>query len=55
MFKRLRLWLLEQQVKAMVADQTVNKVAVKKAPSKKKAVKKTPSKKTAPKKTNKKK
>ena len=50
MFKKIRLWMLEQQVKAIVADQPV-----KKAPAKKTAVKKAPAKKTAPKKTTKKK
>jgi len=66
MFKKLRLWLLEQQVKAMI-DQgegngkvekmsTAKKTApVKKATVKKAPVKKATVKKTAPKKTTKKK
>ena len=45
--------MLEQQVKAIVADQPVKKAPAKKAPAKKTAVKKSPAKKTAPKKTTK--
>ena len=45
MFKKIRLWMLEQQVKAIVADQPVKKAAVKKAPAKKTAPKKTTKKK----------
>jgi hypothetical protein len=66
MFNRLRLWLLEQQVKVIVDQEsgkkepgmsTAKKPAAKKPVAKKKApVKKTaPAKKTAPKKTTKKK
>ena len=51
MFKKIRLWMLEQQVKAIVADQPIKKASAKKTAPKKKA----PSKKTAPKKTTKKK
>jgi hypothetical protein len=50
MFNKIRLWLLEQQVKAMIADQPVEKVVVKKTPAKKKAVNKAPAKKTTKKK-----
>jgi len=50
MFNKLRLWLLEQQVKAMLGEEP------KKAPAKKKAVaKKASAKKSAVKKTTKKK
>ena len=41
MFKKIRLWMLEQQVKAIVADQPVKKAPAKKAPAKKTAPKKT--------------
>ncbi len=61
MFNKLRLWLIEQQVKAIVGEESGKKesgmatakkpVAKKKAPVKKTA----PAKKTAPKKTTKKK
>ena len=59
MFKKIRLWMLEQQVKAMVAENSGKKetgmaTAKKTAPKKKAPVKKTV-KKTAPKKTTKKK
>ena len=58
MFKKIRLWMLEQQVKAMVAENSGKKetgmaTAKKTAPKKKAPVKKTV-KKTAPKKTTKK-
>lgn len=64
MFNKLRLWLLEQQVKTIVADDTrkkestvttAKKSVAKKAPVKKAPVKKATVKKTAPKKTTKKK
>jgi hypothetical protein len=61
MFNKLRLWLLEQQVKTMIeqgeGNRKVKKVTTaKKTVAKKKApVKKTAPKKTAPKKTTKKK
>ena len=62
MLKRIRLWMLEKQVKAMIAAQPqeivvapVKKATVKKAPTKKTVAKKAPAKKTAPKKTTKKK
>jgi hypothetical protein len=59
MFTRLKLWLLEQQVKAMIEEdqsiQKTKKAVAKKAPVKKAPVKKAPAKKTAPKKTTKKK
>jgi len=45
MFNKLRLWILEQQVKAIVAEDSVNN---KKAAPKKKAVKKQAPKKKAP-------
>lgn len=45
MFKKIRLWMLEQQVKAIVADQPVKKAPAKKAPAKKTAPKKTTKKK----------
>ncbi len=45
MFKKIRLWMLEQQVKAIVADQPVKKAPAKKAPAKKTAPKKTAKKK----------
>ena len=45
MFKKIRLWMLEQQVKAIVADQPVKKAPTKKAPAKKTAPKKTTKKK----------
>ncbi len=45
MFNKLRLWMLEQQVKAIVADQPVKKAPAKKAPAKKTAPKKTAKKK----------
>ena len=45
MFKKIRLWMLEQQVKAIVADQPVKKAPAKKAPAKKTAPKKTTNKK----------
>ena len=59
MFKKIRLWMLEQQVKAIVAENSGKKetgmaTAKKTAPKKKAPVKKTV-KKTAPKKTTKKK
>ena len=58
MFNRLRLWMLEKQVNAMVADVPVKDTA-KKAPVKKttvkKVAKKAPAKKTAAKKESKKK
>lgn len=64
MFNKIRLWLLEQQVKAMIEESPSNgkvkkvstakkPVAKKKAPAKKTAP--APVKKTAPKKTTKKK
>ena len=60
MLKRIRLWMLEKQVKAMISAQpqeivVAKKAPAKKAPAKKTAVKKAPVKKTAPKKTTKKK
>jgi hypothetical protein len=60
MFNKLRLWILEQQVKAVVAENSGKKetgmAAEKKtAPKKKAPAKKTAPKKTAPKKTTKKK
>ena len=60
MFKKIRLWMLEQQVKAIVASDPREKesemaTAKKTAPKKKAPVKKTAPKKTAPKKTTKKK
>jgi topoisomerase IA-like protein len=59
MFTRLKLWLLEQQVKAMIEEdqssQKPKKTAAKKSTVKKAPVKKSPAKKTAPKKTTKKK
>jgi topoisomerase IA-like protein len=60
MFTKLKLWLLEQQVKAMIEEdqssQKPKKATVKKkAPVKKATVKKATVKKTAPKKTTKKK
>ncbi len=60
MFKKIRLWMLEQQVKAIVASDPGEKetgMATKKktAPKKKAPAKKTAPKKTAPKKTTKKK
>jgi hypothetical protein len=61
MFKKIKLWMLEQQVKAIVAENSGKKetevaTAKKTAPKKKAPVKKTaPAKKTAPKKTTKKK
>ena len=51
MFNKLRLWLLEQQVKAMLGEEPTKAPAKKKAPVKKKAT----AKKTAVKKTTKKK
>ena len=45
MFKKIKLWMLEQQVKAIVADQPVKKAPAKKAPAKKTAPKKTTKKK----------
>jgi len=60
MFNKLRLWILEQQVKAVVAENSGKKetgmaTAKKTAPKKKAPAKKTAPKKTAPKKTTKKK
>ncbi len=60
MFKKIRLWMLEQQVKAIIASDPGKKesemaTAKKTAPKKKATVKKTAPKKTAPKKTTKKK
>lgn len=59
MFQKIKLWMLEQQVKAIVAENSGKKetemaTAKKTAPKKKAPVKKTV-KKTAPKKTTKKK
>jgi histone H1/5 len=45
MFKKIRLWMLEQQVKAMIAEQPQERVVVKKAPAKKAPAKKAPAKK----------
>jgi hypothetical protein len=45
MFKKIRLWMLEQQVKAIVADQPAKKAPAKKAPAKKAPAKKTAKKK----------
>jgi len=50
MFNRLKLWLLEQQVKTMIEQDQSNQ-----KPKKAVAKKKAPVKKTAPKKTTKKK
>ena len=51
MFNKLRLWLLEQQVKAVLGEEPKKAPAKKKAPVKKKAtVKKTAVKKTTKKK-----
>jgi topoisomerase IA-like protein len=59
MFTKLKLWLLEQQVKAMIEEdqssQKTKKAVVKKKSVKKAPAKKTTAKKTAPKKTTKKK
>jgi topoisomerase IA-like protein len=59
MFTKLKLWLLEQQVKAMIEEdqssQKTKKAVVKKKAVKKAPAKKTTAKKTAPKKTTKKK
>lgn len=60
MFNKLRLWILEQQVKAVVAENSGKKetgmaTEKKTAPKKKAPAKKTAPKKTAPKKTTKKK
>jgi hypothetical protein len=57
MFTKLKLWLLEQQVKAMIeqdqSSQKPKKAVVKKAVVKKKAVKKAPVKKAPAKKAHK--
>ena len=45
MFNKLRLWLLEQQVKVMLGDEPKKAPAKKKSPAKKTAVKKTTKKK----------
>jgi len=45
MFNKLRLWLLEQQVKVMLGEEPKKAPAKKKAPVKKTAVKKTTKKK----------
>ena len=60
MLKRIRLWMLEKQVKTMIAAQpqeivVAKKAPAKKAPAKKTVAKKAPAKKTAPKKGTKKK
>jgi len=41
MFNKLRLWLLEQQVKVMLGEEPKKAPAKKKSPAKKTAVKKT--------------
>ena len=45
MFNKLRLWLLEQQVKAVLGEEPKKAPAKKKSPAKKTAVKKTTKKK----------
>ena len=45
MFNKLRLWLLEQQVKVMLGEEPKKAPAKKKAPAQKTAVKKTTKKK----------
>jgi hypothetical protein len=45
MFNKLRLWLLEQQVKVMLGEEPKKAPVKKKAPAKKTAVKKTTKKK----------
>jgi len=55
MFTKLKLWLLEQQVKTMIEQDQSNQKPKKAVAKKKAPVKKTPVKKTAPKKTTKKK
>jgi hypothetical protein len=45
MFNKLRLWLLEQQVKVMLGEEPKKAPAKKKSPAKKTAVKKTTKKK----------
>ena len=45
MFNKLRLWLLEQQVKAVLGEEPKKAPATKKSPAKKTAVKKTTKKK----------
>jgi hypothetical protein len=55
MFNRLKLWLLEQQVKAMIEQDQSSQKPKKSVAKKKSPVKKTTAKKTAPKKTTKKK
>jgi hypothetical protein len=45
MFKKIRLWMLEQQVKVMLGEEPKKAPAKKKAPVKKTAVKKTTKKK----------
>jgi hypothetical protein len=45
MFNKLRLWLLEQQVKVMLGEEPKKTPAKKKSPAKKTAVKKTTKKK----------
>jgi hypothetical protein len=45
MFNKLRLWLLEQQVKTMLGEEPKKAPAKKKSPAKKTAVKKTTKKK----------
>ena len=45
MFNKLRLWLLEQQVKAVLGEEPKKTPAKKKSPAKKTAVKKTTKKK----------
>lgn len=51
MFNKLRLWILEQQVKAVVAEGSGKKESTVSAPKKTAPKKKAPAKKTAPKKT----
>ena len=54
MFNKLRLWILEQQVKAVVAENSGKKeteMAAEKKTAPKKKAPKAPAKKTAPKKT----
>ena len=45
MFTKIKLWLLEQQVKAMLGEEPKKAPAKKKSPAKKTAVKKTTKKK----------
>ena len=45
MFSKIKLWLLEQQVKAMLGEEPKKAPAKKKSPAKKTAVKKTTKKK----------